>query len=67
MAVKTEGKLEEETWMVHTLGRSHRPQFYVAQATGIRQAGAAAGTYNPGMGMGRWRPAGAGSGHFPGG
>lgn len=32
--------------MVHTLGRSHRPQSYVAQATGIRQAGAPAGTCN---------------------
>lgn len=43
---------EEETRMVHTLDRSHRPRSYVAQATGIRQAGVPAGTCNPSVGVG---------------
>lgn len=50
----------------HMLGRGHRPQFCVAQDTGIRQARAPVGTCNPSVGVGRWHPAGAGSGRFPG-
>lgn len=37
------GSWGEETRMVHTLGKSHRPRSDVAQATGIRQAGVPTG------------------------
>lgn len=37
------GSWGEETRMVHTLGKSHRPRSVVAQATGIRQAGVPTG------------------------
>lgn len=46
-----------------TLGTSLRPQAYVAQATGIRQAGVPAGTCNPNVGgHGMLVPCWAGSG-----
>lgn len=66
-AVKTE-ELGRRDTDGHMLGRGPRPQSCVAQDTGIRQAGSPAGTCNPsvGVGVGRWHPAGAGSGRFPG-
>lgn len=68
MAVKTEGSWKRRHGSsVHTLGTSHRPQSYVAQATGIRQAGAPAGTCNPSVGgHGMLAPCWAGSGCLEG-